>query len=96
MTNIIKKPVITEKSIADAQKGIYTFLVSKKANKVEIAREVAAQFKVHVKWVTTVIVKGKKKIVGRKRNVVSRPDFKKARVKLKDGEKIAIFEVGGK
>lgn len=94
--SIIKKPLITEKSLKDAARGIFTFIVDKKANKIEITKEVESQFKVHVLAVTTEIIKGKRKQVGRKKNIVRLPDVKKARVRLKSGEKIDLFEVGGK
>ena len=90
------KPLITEKSLKDASRGIFTFAVDKTANKIEIAKEIESRFKVHVVAITTQIIKGKNKQVGKKRNLVKQPDMKKARVRLKSGEKIEIFEVGGK
>jgi|SRR3989344_440005 len=92
---IIKSPIITEKSLRDAKNGIYTFAVDKKSNKIEISKEIASQFKVHVNKITTEITKGKKKLSGRRKQVSQLPDTKKARVKLAKGEKIDLFEVGG-
>ena|SRR3989338_9297878 len=95
-TAIIKNPLITEKSLKDAGRGVFTFVVAKSANKIEIAKEVEAQFKVHVTAVKTSILKGKTKQVGKKRNIIRMPDSKKAFISLKSGEKIDLFEVGGK
>lgn len=95
-TVIIKKPLITEKSLKDAGRGIFTFEVDKSTNKIEIKKAVESYFKVHVVSVTTTVNKGKKKLVGKKRQVTTLPDTKKARVRLKKGERIELFEVGGK
>lgn len=91
---IITRPVITEKSLKDVVKGIFTFEVFKKATKAEISKAVEKDFSVHVLRISTVLKKGKRKMVGRKRLIVKRPDMKIARVKLKKGEKIDLFEVG--
>lgn len=93
---IIKKPVISEKSIKDSSRGLYSFIVAKQANKIEIKKAIEDQFKVHVLKITSEIIKGKVKLIGRTRHKVKLPDIKKARVRLKSGEKIAIFEVGEK
>lgn len=91
---IINKPIITEKSLKDATSGIFTFHVDRNAQKREIKKAIEEIFKVHVKSVSTNIVKGKKRLVGRKRLVSTEPDKKKARVRLAAGEKIDLFEVG--
>ena len=92
--NIIIRPVITEKSLTDAKKSIFTFSVNLKANKNQIRAAVEKMFGVHVKLLTTVRTKGKKRTVGRKRLTVYRPDLKKVRVKLAKNEKIDLFETG--
>lgn len=91
---IIKKPIITEKSLVDARRGIFAFEVEKSATKFQIKKMIEKTFKVHVKRISTVIIKGKKRMVGRKRIEIDRPDKKKTRVKLASGEKIDLFEVG--
>lgn len=96
LLSIVKKPLITEKALKDAQKGIYTFSVEKSAGKKEIAREIESLFKVHVKNITTQIVKGKEKTVGRNRQKTIMPDKKKARVRLASGEKIEVFDTATK
>jgi len=93
---IIEKPIITEKSMDATRDGSYTFLVKKDCTKREIKIAVSEQFKVHPVSVKTIILKGKKRKVGKKRMEVQKSSIKKAIVKLKDGEKIDAFEVGGK
>jgi len=88
--DIIKKPVITEKSMQLLEDNKYTFIVDMKANKPEIRKAVEELFKVKVEKVRTMRVKGKPK---RFRNSVGRtPDVKKAIVTLGEGEKIELFE----
>ena len=93
---IINKPVITERSLKDAQNGIFTFKAALKSNKIEVAKEIERLFKVHVAGITSEIIKGKKKFVGKKRAAKYGKDTKKVRVKLVKGEKIDLFEIGGK
>ena len=59
--DIIKRPVLTEKSYAGVPAKVYTFEVAKSANKVEIAKAVEVVFGVKVASVNTSIVKGKTK-----------------------------------
>lgn len=91
---IILKPIITEKSLSDAQRGVFTFGVERNANKDEISKTVENMFNVHVMNITTVTHKGKKRIAGKKRKVVTQPDTKNARVRLEKGEKIDLFDTG--
>jgi len=96
MEYIIRKPIITERSFADAQSGIFTFLVDPKAIKIEIKKAIEELFKVHVKSISTSMMKGKKRLVGKRRLPVYETDLKKVRVTLAKGEKIDLFEVGEK
>jgi large subunit ribosomal protein L23 len=90
MTQMVLTPKISEKAITMAESGIYVFEVPTSANKIEITKAVEAAFKVNVTDVNIIITKGKvkrfKKSVGRQR------DIKKAMVKLKAGQTIALFE----
>ncbi|MDY7230678.1 50S ribosomal protein L23 [Hyalangium rubrum] len=89
--DVIKGPVITEKLDAAREKfRQYSFIVDKKATKVDVARAVASLFKVTVEGVRTNIVRGKIKRVGR--SIGKRPNYKKAIVTLKEGDKIELFE----
>lgn len=91
--DIIKRPLITEKSITDAKSGKFTFIIAKTADKDAVKRVVEERFSVHVLDVATSIVKGRKKRVGIRRNEVAISDYKKATVTLKAGEKIALFDI---
>jgi large subunit ribosomal protein L23 len=93
--NILIKPIITEKSMRDAAAGRFTFAVAKTANKRTIASQVSEQFGVSVVKVTTNLVKGRRGRVGKRRQRVSLPPWKKAVVQLKKGETIALFDVQG-
>ena len=87
--DIIKAPIITEKSASLAQeKNTITFSVDTKANKTEIKNAVEKIFDVKVDSVNTVNVKPKKKRVGR--YVGKTNKVKKAIVKLKEGSKIEL------
>ncbi len=92
MHEILIAPVVTEKTTLLKEKtGALTFRVARGANKVQIRRAVEHIFKVKVAAVRTENVRGKDKRVGR--FVGRRPDWKKAYVTLKAGEKpIEYFE----
>jgi large subunit ribosomal protein L23 len=88
---IIRRPLITEKSTD--QKDLYhqyVFEVDRDANKIEIQSAVERLFKVKVLSVRTSTVLGKMKRLGRKFG--KRPDWKKAIVTLKEGDRIEFFE----
>ena len=88
---VIERPLVTEKSMAGAEQGKYTFRVEKTSNKIEIAQAVEQIFNVKVHSVNTMIVKGKKRRLGRHKEGKT-ADWKKAIVSLKPGYKIEIFE----
>ncbi len=92
---IIIKPIITEKGLSGVQNKVYSFVVNKNANKVEIAQAVETMFNVEVAKVNTLIVKGHKKSQNTKqgRTVGKTSDIKKAVVTLTEKSKpIAFFE----
>ena len=80
---IIKAPLVTEKTTDEKQNGKYTFLVSEKATKTEIKEAIEKIFKVEVVSISTLNIKTKKKRVGRYTGRTNRG--KKAIVTLKDG-----------
>jgi large subunit ribosomal protein L23 len=90
---VIKKPVISEKSMRLAAIGQFTFVVDKLATKHQIAQVVENHFKVNVVKVATLKVKAKTKRFGKKRQEVKLSDYKKAIVTLKKGQKIDLFDV---
>ena len=89
--DIIKAPVVTEKSAITAQGlGQYVFKVDPRSNKIEIKKAVEEIFKVKVVNVNTVRINGKVKRMGRYEGKTS--DYKKAIVQLAEGDSIEIFE----
>ena len=91
--NIILKPLLTEKASAVNEKGKFTFIVHKKANKVEIKKAVEKTYKVSVKNINTINVLGKLKSRFTKKGIVSgrKPSYKKAIVQLSEGEFIDFY-----
>ena len=88
---IIRRPLVTEKSTRQKEEGRqYAFEVDPEANKIEIQHAVEHLFKVKVEQVRTSNALGKLKRVGRK--IGKRPDWKKAIVTLKEGDRIDFFE----
>lgn len=89
--DVILKPVITERSMADAQNKKYTFKVAVDANKTEVKSAVEQIFDVDVKNVNIMNVKGKKKRVGRSMGMTAAG--KKAVVTLtEDSKEIEFFQ----
>lgn len=97
-TQPILKPRISEKSYDQSQRrNTYVFDVSPRANKQQVADAVAAQFKVKVVGVRTLVAKGKpvRSMVmnrTRRRVDVTRSNFKKAYVTLVEGDSIKLFD----
>ena len=92
---IIKAPIVTEKSSSEIQNGKYTFEVNKKATKIEIANAVEKLFGVKVLRVNTISVKGKQKRVGAHTGMTS--DWKKAIVTIDtDPQEKTYLAKGGK
>lgn len=95
LSNILRSPIVTEKSVKMSQQGKYTFRCNPLANKIEIRRAVEEIFDVDVASVNTSIVKGHRRQVGRTRPG-KKADWKKAVVVLapdsKDTRLKEIFE----
>ena len=88
---VLKAPHLTEKTVVQKEvANQVTFLVEKAANKIEIKRAVESLFKVTVLRVNTINTLGKDKRMGRFTG--KRPDWKKAVVTLKQGDRIEYFE----
>lgn len=89
--DIIRRPVVTEKSMASMSEKKYTFIVDIHANKSMIKKAVEDVFGVKVEDVKTARYIGKTKRVGV--HVGKRPDYKKAVIKLtQDSKSIEFFE----
>lgn len=92
MKLIVKRPLITEKTMALAGRGWFTFEVEKNARKDVIAREVARLYNVQVREVRSVLLPAKTRRVGRRLLPREKPARKKAMVRLAEGQKIPVFE----
>lgn len=93
ITDIIKYPILTEKSYQQMQDNIYTFAVDRKATKFDIKRAVEFIFQVKVESVNTFNVPRKPKRVGKYSGFVA--GYKKAIIKLAEGSKIQILPEEG-
>lgn len=88
----IIKPVISEKSVKEAQLGRYTFLVSLSADKTRIKNDIKKLFGVDPVKVFTSRKKGSITRTTKVGRSVKKFSFKKARVVLAKGQKIQVFE----
>ena|SRR6266446_8895176 len=93
LNNVVIKPIITEQSMKNAGMHKFTFAVNKMADKLSIKNAVEKKFSVHVMSVATMVIKGKSRRVGKKRIEKKYSPWKKAVVRVKDGEKIDMFDV---
>ena len=84
--DIIKAPVVTEKSALLNEKNEYAFFVDVKANKTEIKQAIESIFKVKVMSITTSNSHPKKKRVGKYTGMTNK--YKRAIVKLAEGQSI--------
>ncbi|MDH4333908.1 MAG: 50S ribosomal protein L23 [Chloroflexota bacterium] len=89
--DILIRPVISEKSVAQTERNNYTFQVSRESNKLQIRAAVEAEFKVTVIGVRVMSVKPKQKRRGRK-TMGTVPGWRKAVVTIAAGQKIELFE----
>lgn len=87
---VLKRPVVTEKTTMLSAAGQYVFEVDPRANKPQIAEAVEKAFEVSVLKVRTMTVRGKVKRFGRR--VSRQPSWKKAIVTLSPGDQIQYFE----
>ena len=87
---VLRRPLITEKSTALQALNKYAFEIADKANKLMIRQAVEKAFKVKVTGVNVITMRGKTRRMGR-REIHTNP-WKKAIVTLKPGDKIEFFE----
>lgn len=90
MRQVVKAPLVTEKNTHHNAAGVYVFEVDMKADKAEIKSTVESSFGVKVAEVRTAVCRGRTKMT--RQGASKRSYWKKAFVKLKVGEKIALFE----
>ncbi len=89
-SQVLLRPVLTEKTTEMQEGGRYTFEVARSATKLEVKRAVETVFGVDVVKVNTMNVKGKRKRFGPR--FVAQQPRKKAVVTVAAGQSITIFE----
>ncbi len=94
ISKVIKKPLLSEKSLKNAEENIYTFVVDEKAGKKEIALAVSKAFGVEVTSVKTTTNKGKRRRIRNTSREKNASSIKKAIISLKEGQKIEVFSRG--
>lgn len=97
--DVIVKPLVTEKSAQAMEARVYTFVVHRDANKIEIGQAVEKLWDVKVEGVRTMRYAGKTRraMMGRmsqNRDIGRRPAWKKALVTLAEGDHIEFYEAG--
>ena len=93
LTEVIRRPIITEKTTVIREDGrTLVFQVAKEAKKIDVRRAVETLFGSKVESVRTSVAHGKMKRQGK--YVGRRSDWKKAYVKLREGEKLPEFLQG--
>jgi large subunit ribosomal protein L23 len=88
-SQVIIRPVVSEKSYALAAAGRYTFRIHADAHKTQVRQAIESLFDVHVVEVRTISVKSKPKRRGRSTGRTRQ--WKKAMVQVREGEQIPIF-----
>ena len=90
---ILIKPILTEKATTYNDKGKFSFIVDKKANKVQVKKVLEKTYDVNVVSVNTINVLGKSVSKYTKTGIVTgrKPSYKKAIVQLKEGEFIDFY-----
>ena len=93
LTEVIRRPIITEKTTVMRDEGLtIVFEVARDANKIDVRRAVEQLLGSKVREVRTALTHGKVKRQGR--YIGQRPDWKKAYVRLRDGEALPDFLQG--
>ncbi len=90
---VLKRPILTEKTDIQRDDDQYVFEVNRRANKLQIKEAVEQIFDVRVLKVNTMTVKPKRRRLGRK-TIQTRPAWKRAVVTLAPGERIQDFFEG--
>ena len=94
LSDVLIKPILSEKANKQSEKmNRYTFIVDRKANKLEIKKAVESFYGVTVTAVNTTVTPGKNKSRFTKSGVISgrKPAYKKAYVTVAEGETIDLY-----
>nr|YP_010199026.1 ribosomal protein L23 [Hydropuntia urvillei]UAD88475.1 ribosomal protein L23 [Hydropuntia urvillei] len=89
LLDIIKYPILTDKTTQMIEENKYHFAVRNKANKIDIKQAIEKLFNVKVKKINTLNVKPKKKRIGKK--IGYKKKYKKAIIKLYNQYRINLF-----
>jgi large subunit ribosomal protein L23 len=90
---IVLKPVFTEKTLIQQEKGKYAFWVKRDATKGQIQSSFETVFGIKPLSVNTVLVKGKNKTDWKKRLPIKKPDLKKAIITIDKNTKIELLNI---
>ncbi|MBU1117668.1 50S ribosomal protein L23 [Patescibacteria group bacterium] len=88
---IIKRPVVTEKAITAQSNGKYTFIVTAKANRNQVAASFEELFGIKPLKVNMLVCKGKVKTNWKTRSPIYKPNLKKAIVTIEKGQIIDLL-----
>lgn len=92
MSIVLKRPLLTEKSMKLAKNGYFTFLVDKDARKPDVVVSVKALFGVDPVSIKVANYKGGVKLQRNRKGITKTAGYKKAMVQLKKGQNINIFQ----
>jgi len=88
--SVVVRPIVTEKGVRDqTENNTYPFQVHREATKEDVKKAIEEIFNVHVVRVRTINMRGKPRRVRHK--YIHLPTWKKAIVKIRDGESISVF-----
>lgn len=90
ISDVIIRPIVTEKSMEYGAENKYSFEVNKRASKGAISNEIERIYGVDVLDVNTMIVRGKKRRILKTRRFTTTKNWKKAIIKLKEGQSIDL------
>jgi large subunit ribosomal protein L23 len=89
---VLLRPIVSEKSYALMEDGVYIFAIAPDATKIDVRHAVETAFGVRVAKVNTLNRKGKRRRNRRTNTIGTRPSVKRAVVTLAGGDRIDLFE----
>ncbi|MBU2524279.1 50S ribosomal protein L23 [Patescibacteria group bacterium] len=96
LDQIIKSPIVTEKSTKEQKLRKYTFLVTKRATKIDVANVIGKLYGVKVKKVNMVPIQEKSRMAKRGIPIIKRPKQKKAIITLEKDQTLDIHKLSKK
>lgn len=91
-SDLLLRPIITEKAMKDVANNRFTFAFAKTANKSQILEIISKTFNVKPLNIKTIMVKGKSKISRKTRETTKLDNWKKAIIQLPKDQKIDLFD----